>query len=823
MMLRLLCTAAVLLAPSAWTNETPPAGEGPILVLVENAGQWDRSTAFAGRFGDARVRLGPSRVELRIPGTEGPQDLRLVLEEPGPEANPEGRTPLPGRIHFLRGNDPERWTRGVRRYASAFYRNVRPGVDLEVHSRRGPLELDLRVAAGHALGAPLLRIEGADATRLEADGGLRIQLAEDVVRLPAPAAWEVTPEGEESDVECSYLLRDGDRLGFRVEGRDPSRPLVIDPKLLWSSYLGGSSWESAYAADVDPGGAVTVTGQTGSMDFPVTSGAFDTDYNGVSFSDVFVTRVAADGTLLWSTYLGGINGEEGCAVAVSDTGEVTVAGVTASSDFPTTAGALDGSLDGSSDAFVARLSADGSTLLASTLLGGGGGDVGRGVAIASDGDMVVAGTTDSGDFPTTAGAFDTGLDGTSDAFVARISSDGATLVSSTLLGGGDGDTAEGVALGTGDEVLVAGATSSSDFPTTAAAHDQTLDGKSDAFVARLTADLSGLDFGTYLGGSAGDVAEDVRAAGDGGAWACGPTSSSDFPTTAGAFDSQLDGSSEGWVARVGSDGSLTLATLFGGSGGDVPFHLSVDEGGAPILGGVTDSADFPTTGDGLDTVLDGNSDGFLVRLLPDLTGQSYGTYVGGSAGDVGEAMGASGDGVAALSGTTSSSDFPVTSGAFDPVESGPSESFVTVIDVTDGDGTVGKRVCDPGPPNSTGLPGVLVGEGSDLVSENDLTLVASQLPPGESAVLLVGPGRGGGVAPGGGASQLCVGVPFAADQATAGTVDGSGGIEFPVDLTDVPTWMGSTSVQAGERWSFQTLYSDGTERLLTNAVVVDFQ
>ncbi|HET6203435.1 MAG TPA: hypothetical protein VFI25_11615 [Planctomycetota bacterium] len=393
--------------------------------------------------------------------------------------------------------------------------------------------------------------------------------------------------------------------------------------LLFSTYLGGSGGDKPFGILGDGAGGVIVVGNTASSNFPVTPGALDTSLGGPS--DGFVARLDGAGSaLLFSTFLGGASdGDIVQAAARDPSGAITVAGVTSSGDFPVTPGAFDTSLQGSSDAFVSRLDPSGSTLLYSTLLGGGSGDVAQALGLDATGAAIVSGVTSSSDFPVTPGAFDTSSQGSSDVFVTRLNAAGSALLYSTYLGGGNGDVAEDLAVDAAGVATVVGVTSSNDFPTTPGAFQTGGQGPSDAFVARLDASGSGLVFSTLLGGGGGDVGRGVRLAPSGAAVVTGDTSSSDFPTTPGAFDTTPQGSSDAFVSFVDPTGSALLySTFLGGGGADGGHAVALLSSNALVASGVTNSSNFPTTPGALDSSLGGAGDGFVSRLGVALCGVS---------------------------------------------------------------------------------------------------------------------------------------------------------------------------------------------------------
>lgn len=716
-----------------------PASPGPGTVssarglFVENHGQWDRGVRYVARLGPSALLAGEGAFSAVLwnPASGRGGLVRFVLEG-GSGCRPRGEERGPGVFNFLLAG--RRYT-GVPGYASVLYEGIRPGVDLRLRRDAGRFEYDLLLEPGADLSGVVIRCEGARSLEVK-EGELLVGTAFGELRQPLPRTWEVLPCGRRRPVACSFRVIGEEAFGFSAPGRDRDLPLVVDPGLVWSGFLGGSGWESAYDADAGPGGGVVV-GQTGSSNFPTTPGAFDPGFNGFAFSDVFVTRLAADGSaLLWSTFIGGTSGDCARAVVLDDSGEVVVAGTTTSGNFPTTSGAWDTSLGGGSDAFVLRLDAGGSALLFSTFVGGSGPETGEALALDGNGRPHVAGTTSSADFPAGPGALDTTLGGTSDAFVLRLDAAGAQREAATLLGGSDGDTGAGVAVGPQGELVLAGTTSSTDFPTTPNAHDGVQGGNSDAWVAVVDATGSSLVHGTFLGGSGGDSGEAVACDGAGTVWAAGVTSSGDFPATSGALDTTLDGNSDAFVAAIDpGSGGLLAATLLGGSSGDVAKGVGLDGSGAVVLAGVTSSGDFPTTPGAHDRNQGGSGDGFVARISGDAGQLHYATFLGGSNGETLEGLGLDGIGRAAVAGTTSSNDFTLTPGWPDTTSSGPAEAFAALLELLPAGATRYGRST----PGCAGSPSMGV-SGVPQVGNAGFALTAWNAPPGATGVLGFSPG-----------------------------------------------------------------------------------
>jgi hypothetical protein len=413
-----------------------------------------------------------------------------------------------------------------------------------------------------------------------------------------PGAYDQTHNGGYSDVFVARFSASGDSL-------------------LWSTFLGGSGGEDGTALVLDYSGNPVVVGATGSTKFPTTPGAYDQTHNGSW--DVFAAKLSASGdSLLWSTFLGGSEGDYGRSVVLDLSGNPVVTGFTESPDFPTTPGAYDQGHNGAYDVFVARLSASGDSLLGSTFLGGSDYEDGHSLVLDLSGNPVVTGYTYCSDFPTTPGAYDqTHNGGLSDVFVASLSASGDSLLWSTFLGGSDTDAGNSLVLDLSGNPVVVGDTHSSGFPTTPGAYDQTHGGGglSDVFVASLSASGDSLLWSTFLGGSDSDGGRSLVLDLSGHPVVTGFTESPEFPTTPGAYDQGHNGDRDVFVARFSASAdSLLGSTFLGGSDWDDGYSLVLDLSGHPVVVGETQSSDFPTTPGAYDQGHNGYSDVFVTKF-----------------------------------------------------------------------------------------------------------------------------------------------------------------------------------------------------------------
>ncbi len=672
--------------------------------IEKNSGQADPSIPYLGRARGYSFSLMEDKILLAAsgrkasPGHEasrrsempGPlpeektdqQGYRTVfgigLEGKNPDSALVPESPQQGITNYLKGEDPSSSQVGITGYSALRYIEVYPGVDLVVQDDSGLLSYRFYIKEGGDPSSIRLVLEGQEAVEIDEQGRLHQRTPYGELLHTAPYAYQVAGD-EKVEVASSFVLYGEDVVGFSLGDYDPAAPLVIDPTLAWSSFLGGTGGDSANSIAVDSEGAVYLTGWTDSLDFPTMPGAYDDSYNGNT--DVFVGKLSSDGSsLVYVTYVGGAEYEIGRSVAVDSSGAVYLTGETYSSDFPVTQGAFDTTYEGNGDTFVAKLSSDGSSLEYSAFLGGTDYESGYSITVDSSGAAYLTGQTWSDDFPVSSGAFQSAYVDFGDAFVSRVSPDGSSLGFSTYLGGSDYDLGDGIAIDASGAAYVSGGTYSANFPTTAGAYDESYNDFGDAFVTKLSAGGSSLEYSTYVGGSDYDWSYSVEVDSNGSAWVTGESNSGDFPTTAGAYDDTYDGSGDVIVARLSPDGSsLEYSTYVGGMGYEWAYEIGVDEFGSIYIAGGTWSPDFPTTPDGYDTSSNGNSDAFVSKLSADGTSLAYSTFLGGADYDWATGMALDTAGSVFLTGETWSSDFPTTSGVYDTSYDGNGDAFVTKI------------------------------------------------------------------------------------------------------------------------------------------------
>ncbi len=604
-------------------------------------------------------------------------DIRLIGANAAPQV--AGVDPLAGVSNYFIGNNLRGWHSNIPTYGQVAYHNVYPGIDVVYYGNQQQLEYDFNLAPGADARLIHLDFGGAQGLSLDDAGNLVVQLAGGTVVEHAPVLYQWGPHGKEP-VAGHYVLEGNHQAGFAVGAYDPSRELIIDPTLSYSTYIGGTFFDAGQGIAIDGAGNAYITGYTYSSDFPTTTGAVQSGLNGGR--SAFIAKLNAAGTaLVYSTYVGGSAIDLGAGIAIDGAGNAYITGSTNSPDFPTTTGALQTTLKGSQNAFVTELNAAGTALVYSTYLGGSGSDEATAIAVTG-GSAYVTGDTSSADFPATVGAFQTASQtaGQPTGFVAKVNSGGTALAYATYLGGSSVDKGEGIAVDGSGSAYVTGSTSSPDFPTTTGAYQTTLPGSQNAFVTKLSADGSALVYSTYLGGNSSDAGAGIAVDPSGNAVVVGTTGSLNFPTTAGAVQRSLKGFDNAFITKLSATGSsLGFSTYLGGSGGDHGTAVALDNLGNTYVTGYTTSPDFPTTSSASEARLQGSSNAFVAKIKAGATALVYSSYLGGTGSEQGTGIAVDGVGNIYLTGYTRSGDFPTSRGAYQTMLAGDANAFVTKL------------------------------------------------------------------------------------------------------------------------------------------------
>jgi hypothetical protein len=662
-----------------------------------NAGQSDAHVRFLSRQGEYTLFLTNDQAIIastKLPAAgavggrgEKPRVFRMAWAGAARTVETEGLNPFPGVTNYLVGNGPGDWTTNVPIYGSVRYRGLYPGIDLVYYGNEGTLEFDLVVSPDARVESVALELDGPGGIHFDPSGDLILGSRGRGIRLRKPVAYQPGAAGRDY-VEIRYKRKGRHTVGFEVARYDRSRPLIIDPLLTYSSYLGGSADDSGWKVAVDSSGFAYVVGHSSSAAFPMKS-PFQGTNQGTTNAIVAKLNPEAAGaaSLVYSTYLGGAGISAGRGIAVNGLGQIYIGGDTTSLNFPVTPGAYQSACKLASsvcsgDGFVAKLDATGSSLLYSTYIGGSGKELGYAMAIDNAGHIFLTGPTGSADFPVTAGAFQTTFAGGGtpfgDVFIAEINPAGngaSDLLYSTYLGGTGSDQAWAIAVDAQGAVYVTGATTSANFPLTAGAYQSTYAGAGDAFVSKLIPGGQGkndLVYSTYLGGSSDDHGEGIALDSSNLVYVTGFTGGGGFPVTpATAFQPAYGGGAQdAFIVKLnpGASGaaSLVYSTFFGGSGFDLGHGIALDSLGRVYVTGETDSLNFPLAnpiqsqcaGGCTPSPLD---DMFIAKFDLTQTGAAallFSTYLGGSDVDTGWGIAADSNGNAYVTGQVFSLNLP---------------------------------------------------------------------------------------------------------------------------------------------------------------------
>jgi hypothetical protein len=673
------------------------------LAFEPNEGQANPAAKFISRSSGYTVFLTANGASLNLvsPKTNSVMHMRLLGKNP--HASMVGIDSLPGKNNYFIGNDPAKWRSNVPTFAKVKYQNVYNGVDLVYYGSQRHLEYDFIVKPRAKTSQIQLRLDlpkdkNGKCGPMERDGDLAVSTDAGQLLLRKPYVYQPGDGGgllTNKEISGQYVILSSRKsrssctvtLGFQLAQYQMDKPVIIDPILEYSTYLGGISSDQATGIAVDTAGNAYITGETRSLNFP-SSGGVQAGLNGIG--DAFVTKLDPSGSaIVYSTFIGGSAFDRANGIAIDSSGSAYITGQTFSGDFPTTASSFQpkGPFDVPA-AFVTKLSPSGSAMVFSTYLDGSGASQGNAITVDSNGNVLVAGSTESSDFPVK-NAVQTSFAGGSnvlgDAFITKLTPDGASLTYSTYFGGSGDDTALGLAIDSMGNAYIAGRTESPDFPATGSAVEPTYGGGSlDGFAAKFSPSGS-LIYATFLGGSNIDVATAVAADSDGNTYVGGFTVSTNFPTIPGSLQTVFTGIGDSFISKLNPSGSaLVYSTLLGGSNSVRINALTLDAVGNVYVTGATDSVDFPTACPTQPVNHGGEFDTFVAQLNSSGSALLFSTFFGGLESDVGLgiALDVSSPPNIYFVGKTSSADLPVLNALQANFQGGDLDGFVAKIKPT---------------------------------------------------------------------------------------------------------------------------------------------
>jgi hypothetical protein len=654
----LACLAAGLavLTTSAQTAST--LGNLP-LYFEANRGQANVAAQFIARGPDSQFLISSAGAQMFLrKSTTGIAAVRMQFIGANPSAQIRGEACFSGKINYLVGSDPAQWHSDIPTFAKVSVEEIYPGIGLVYYGNQRQLEYDFTIAPGANPNAIAIRFDGANKISVNAQGELVLTLSDGDIRQPKPIIYQTVGDARKA-ISGGYKILDAHSVAFSIGQYDRALPLVIDPTLSFSTYFGGNAGDTAWAVAVNTNdGSVYIAGQTLSKQFYLTPSAFQTNFAGGKLTgDAFVAKFDSTGQyLLYMTYLGGSGDDVAYGLAVDGAGNAYIAGATDSTNFPT-ANAIYPHISGpyyksfgtyAADAFVAELNPGGSNLVYSTYLGGESSDAAYGIAVDSAGNAYVTGFTYSTNFPTT-NAIQNHLACTNsvyfnaNAFVSEIASGGSNLVFSTYFGGTNFDQGQGITVDNAGYIYVTGYTDSTNFPTYNPLYPR-------------------------LNGSTNKINSDYDA-----------------------FVVKLPPFSTNWIYsasnQVYSISNLVYSTYLGGTNNDIGRAIACDTAGDAFVTGYTTSTNFPDTATnvpGLYSFVATNrtaflaTNAFLTEINSNGTALVFSTLFGGRGDDVGNGVAVDPAGEVFVTGSASSTNFPVYNvpGFMRATNSGKSDAFV---------------------------------------------------------------------------------------------------------------------------------------------------
>jgi len=684
-------------------RETVASNYGHLPLRFEvNQGQADHEVKFVSRGRDNAIFLTNRDAVLarykKVSNTSAQTAVvRMELTGGSFHSGPVGYEPLPGISNYLLGNDTKDWKTGIPSYARVRYADIYPGIDLVYYGNQRQLEYDFVVAPHADAHRIRMSFKGSKALRIDDQGNLVIETGICDIAFNRPVVYQDaeaggTSKGKRQEIAGKFVILPDQTVEFAVGRYDRSRSLIIDPTLVYSTYLGGTDQDAMNAIAIDSTGAAYLTGQTESTNYPITPGVFRTTY-----SSAFVTKLNSSGTaLVYSSFLGGSGGPSGgdigLSIAVDSSGDAYIAGSTYSTNFPATSGAYQttnkAAANDGTNGFIAKVNPAGTSLLYATYLGGSLSDAATSIKVDSAGDAYVAGYAYSANFPTTTGAFQTTNKSAPDygwnQFVTKLNPTGSALLYSTYIGGSGDYSSAGntqLAIDSSGDAYLAGIALSTDFPTTSGAFQKTNNGngRSNITLTKFNPTATALIYCTYFGGSGSGYGDDspnglaVDSAGN--AYFSGTTHETNLPVTSAAYQKSSASTAVGlpaaFVTKMNPAGSaLVYSTYLGGSGGDIGMALAVDSSGDAYVSGSARSTDFPVTSNAYQSTnvasFYNGAVVFLTEFNPAGDSLLYSTYFGGgdSFSDTGTGIALGSSGAVYLTGYTGAADFPTTSGAY---------------------------------------------------------------------------------------------------------------------------------------------------------------
>ena len=673
------------------------------LAFTQNRGQWDERVLFRAETGGVTFFFCENEVHYlfvreinQLAQVQSPRLADSPFDSMRPrhkiesvfinvqfiESNPNPQIVVKNRLshnsNYFYGSDPAKWRSDVPNFSSIVYKDIYSGIDLEYYANGKSMKYDFLAGPGADISLIKLKYRGIENLSASESGDLRIQTSLGTVSEKSPYCYQQI-DGHLTEIPCGYIIYSDSSFGFSLgQSVNSEHSIVIDPELVYATYLGGSGNDEGYAIALDSKGHAYVTGSTRSIDFPLAH-PFDDSLG--CYEDIFVTKISATGDqLIYSTFIGSADQNQGLDdghdIKVDTHGNAYVTGY-CGRDFPTL-NAYDSTYNGHGEAYLLKLSAEGNSLIFNTYLGGASTDFGNGLFIDSFYNVYVTGHTTSSDFPTV-NAYDASINDQNvsdgDVFISKFSAAGDSLIFSTFLGGNGYDTGLDLAADPSGNVYITGWTESTNFPVVMY-YDSSLWGGSDAFVAKLSPGGDELIYSTYLVSRDEDSGTGIAVDQSGHAYVVGVTDSTGFPLS-NAYDGSFGGELDAFLTKFALNGrSLVYSTYLGGFRREVAFDVCLDSIDCAYVTGYSGSSNFP-----IFNPYDGSISGcdvFITRFSVPGNNIMFSTFLGGSGFEEGHRIAVNDFGDIYVAGYTYSNDF-YSPDAFDTTFDGFSDAFAARI------------------------------------------------------------------------------------------------------------------------------------------------
>ncbi|MCX7737551.1 MAG: SBBP repeat-containing protein [Candidatus Kapabacteria bacterium] len=654
------------------------------LSFIENKGQWQEDIKFIAQKNNLNLIVTKTGLIYDFFDIKGENQTRrnvITMELIGGNQNIQssGLKPLDIYYNFFKGNDETKWATNCKTYQEIVLNDVYNNIDLVLMTDEGNPRYDFIIKKGGNPENIRIKYNGVPITLIK-DNNITLKTVFGEIFNNKLRAFQII-DNETKIVECKFkwINEQSGLIGFDVGQYDKNYDLIIDP-IVFGGYFGGSATDEMKHISVGKNGEFVVIGTTNSLNFKTTPGAYDEVYN--DDNDIFISKFLSYGSekkLIFSTFVGGGMSDNGSAVKLDSKGNIYFTGWTNSADFPYKGG-YSKDFNGGYDSYIVKLDNTGSNLIFSSFLGGSKDDFGTDIDLTPESNPVICGYSDSKNFPTGSGAFQSTNKGLNDIFVSCFSNTGTALVYSTLIGGTSDDKAYALAVDESGYVYLTGETSSGDFPVAPfriwgswvwdRPYDYSYNGGKDAFALKLIGNGGKLEFSTFFGGTQDDIGRAVYYDEDGTLFFAGETkkeTNRTFPVTESAYMKEHKGGWDCFFAKMdkpkqsgtwgGISQNLIFSTFFGGSGDDYIMNIVRDPKTQSLyFTGKTNSTNYPVEASDV-TKPYGRYDAFLTRFYKDGSGLLMSTFIGGGSDDVGTCVDVDSRGDVYLVGTTSSNDF----------------------------------------------------------------------------------------------------------------------------------------------------------------------